>query len=86
MELVIPHDFDKIYIPLELDGTPGKLVLEAAHRNPDALIYWHLDQNYLGTTKGLHQFSLHPAPGLHKLTLVDENGNTLVKKFTIIRK
>jgi penicillin-binding protein 1C len=84
MELVYPRNASRIMIPLELDGSPGRLLFEIAHRNPGALLYWHLDQNYLGATRHRHQFSLNPRPGKHILTVIDGEGNRFVKTFEVV--
>ncbi|MGY3052073.1 penicillin-binding protein 1C [Pedobacter sp. UYEF25] len=86
MELIYPKNHATVYIPLEIDGTRGKVVLNAAHRNPLAKIYWHIDDEYIATTTNFHQLAVSPSPGRHKLTLVDENGERLEQYFTILDK
>jgi penicillin-binding protein 1C len=86
MELIYPKNGASIYIPLEIDGTRGKIVLNAAHRNTNAKIYWHIDNEYVATTSHYHQLAVNPSPGKHTLTLVDENGERLVQFFTILEK
>ena len=84
LSLIYPRKDGEIYVPVELDGTRGRTVFEAAHRNPGVLIYWHLDEEFLGTTRDIHQIALDPAPGFHTLTLVDENGERLEQTFTVL--
>ncbi len=86
MSLLYPSRNTLIYVPLELDGERGRSLFQAAHRDLRAAIYWHLDETYLGTTREIHQMALMPPPGPHTLTLVDENGERLVKKFTVLEK
>ena len=86
MELIYPRPSSKIYVPVELDETTGKTVFKAAHRKSETTIFWHLDDNYIGSTKGIHQMGLSPEPGPHILTLVDEFGETIAQKFEIIGK
>ncbi len=86
MEMIYPKKSTRIYVPIELDGTIGKCVFELAHRNKQSNIYWHLDEKYIGKTNAFHQMALNPKPGKHKLTLVDENGETLEQYFEIIGK
>ncbi|MBN2317623.1 MAG: penicillin-binding protein 1C [Acidobacteria bacterium] len=86
LSLIYPRKNGEIYVPVELDGARGKTVFEAAHRNPDFLIYWHLDEAFLGTTRNIHQIALDPEPGLHTLTLVDENGERLEQTFRVLSK
>jgi len=86
MEIIYPKQFSKIYVPVEIDGSMGKTIFEVAHRKSSAVIYWHLDGNYLGSTQGIHQMGLTPDEGMHTLTLVDEDGESLAEEFEIISK
>ncbi|MDR6782223.1 penicillin-binding protein 1C [Pedobacter africanus] len=86
MDMIYPKNNASIYVPVEFDGTRGKVVLNATHRNEDAKIYWHIDGAYVATTKNYHQLAISPAPGKHVLTLVDENGERLVQTFIILDK
>ncbi|RYG13980.1 MAG: penicillin-binding protein 1C, partial [Chitinophagaceae bacterium] len=86
MELIYPKNGAIVYIPLQLDGTRGKIVLNAAHRNQNSKIYWHIDNEYVATTTNYHQLAISPAPGKHTLTLVDESGERLVQVFTVLDK
>ncbi len=86
MGILYPKPNHKVYIPIELDGNKGKVVFEATHRNSSTKIYWHIDNEYLGETKDIHQFTCCPSPGKHTLLLVDENGIRISVKFTIVGK
>ncbi len=84
LSLIYPTQGSRIYVPRELAGDRGRAVFQAAHRDPDARVYWHLDDEYLGTTEGLHQMALAPPPGEHTLTLVDESGRRAQCVFTVL--
>ncbi|WP_316788445.1 penicillin-binding protein 1C [Pedobacter frigoris] len=86
MDMIYPKNNASVYIPIEFDGTRGKVVLNATHRNQGMKIYWHIDNEYIATTKDYHQLAVSPAPGKHTLTLVDENGERLVQVFTVLEK
>lgn len=86
MEFIYPKRSTQIYVPVELDGKSGKSVFEVAHRLPDALVYWHLDDQYLGMTKGFHQMALSPDSGKHVVTLVDQNGERAEQYFEVLSK
>ena len=60
------------------------MVFEAAHRDPRARVFWHLDDEYQGETVELHQMALAPPPGPHRLVLVDERGETIERRFTAV--
>lgn len=84
MELISPENAEQILIPIDLDGIKGRLAIQVAHRNADAIIYWNLDEEFIGTTEGIHQKEISPSVGSHALTLLDSDGNTLVKSFEIV--
>lgn len=86
MEMLYPKNNAAIYVPLEIDGKRGNVVFTATHRNEAAEIYWHLDNEYVATTKHNHQLALSPPPGKHTLTLVDNKGERLVQQFVILDK
>jgi penicillin-binding protein 1C len=86
MELIYPKDGAKVYVPLEADGTRGRMICNAAHRQTGIKIFWHLDNQYIGQTKDYHQIALNPSAGKHTLTLVDANGNRLQTYFEILDK
>lgn len=86
MSLIYPGENGLIYVPIELDGQRGRTVFEAAHRDIHATIYWHLDGKYLGATRDIHQIALAPKPGEHMVTLVDENGERVQRKFAVLAK
>ena len=49
-------------------------------------MYWHLDDQYVGETKSIHQFAMNPEPGKHTVTCVDEDGETISMKFEIVNR
>jgi len=84
LALFNPEPESQIYVPRELDGREGKVVFMAAHRNETEIIYWHLDERYLGFTWTFHEIEARPEPGYRTLTLVDSTGNTVVRRFTVL--
>ncbi len=83
MEMIYPKQSTKITIPRNIDGSMSKTVFKAAHRDPLSIIYWHLDEAYIGSTQSFHHQALDPYPGKHLLTLIDEQGNRLEQFFEI---
>lgn len=83
MDLIYPREKSIIFIPRELDGTIGSTVFEAAHRKPESEIFWHLNGEFVGQTRHIHQLALSPSEGNYTLTLVDESGEILTRSFRI---
>lgn len=86
MDLLYPLPGTRVYIPRELDGHFSRMVCEAVHRDNDATLHWHLDAQYLGTTKAFHQLPILVGPGLHRLVLVDDHGRRIERDFTILER
>lgn len=86
MDIIYPKNNSRIYIPVELDGKPGSAVFKVAHRNAGILIYWHLDERFIGTTIQVHQMALSPSQGIHRLTLVDQDGERVSIGFEVINE
>ena len=84
LALLYPDANGRVLIPGELDGSRGRAVFEAVHRRRDATIYWHLDDRYLGATHTFHQQSLDMDPGPHILTLVDDEGQRVARRFEVL--
>ncbi|MEM9829214.1 MAG: penicillin-binding protein 1C [Bacteroidota bacterium] len=84
MDIIYPKAHAKIYIPKELQGERGRTVFEAAHRDIRQSLYWHVDDTYLGETKGEHQMALLLEAGEHILHIVDGQGNSLSHPFKIV--
>jgi len=83
MEFIYPNTQNAIRLSKQLDGSMGALALELAHRQADAMVYWHLDEIYLGATQYFHQMSIIPSAGRHLITVVDQWGNTLSRTIEI---
>jgi penicillin-binding protein 1C len=86
MSLEYPPENTALYIPIDLDGQSSQVVFKAVHRKPETKIYWHLDEQFLGITSHFHQLAHTPAPGRHRLVLVDEQGNRLQRYFNVLGK
>ncbi len=84
MEMIYPKSGTKIYVPLDLNSEQSKTVFELAHRNRQNIVYWHLDDTFIGSTQNIHQMGLNPTKGKHLLTLTDETGENLVIGFEVL--
>ena len=86
MEIIYPKEATKIYIPVDINGKLSRTVFKVAHRKPETTIYWHLNNEFVGSTAQFHNLELQPSPGKHQLTLVDHDGYSLHQQIEIIKK
>ncbi len=82
--LIYPTSGTQIYIPTTLDGKPSKTVFRAIHRRPESRLYWHIDNQFIGSTQTFHQLAVWVKAGKHVLTIVDEVGNRKERVFTVL--
>jgi penicillin-binding protein 1C len=82
--LIYPKAGAQIFIPKDFNNVRQKIVFKAVHQNRKAVIYWHLDEKFLGTTKGQHKITIFVKKGMHKLTLMDDKGEILQRNFEVV--
>ncbi len=83
MAIVSPRGTQPIYLPG--DHSEQALIVRAVHRYADAVIYWFLDDHYLGKTSyPAHILTLMPDTGIHHLVLIDNYGNVLRRRIRIL--
>lgn len=75
IELIYPEHNAILYLPKGFSGKQEKFIFKAAHTRQDAVIYWYLDETYLGETTHAHQITCNAKTGKHLLTLTDSWGN-----------
>ncbi|MGQ1889483.1 penicillin-binding protein 1C [Thermophagus sp. OGC60D27] len=85
MDFIYPEGGTSLIRPVDLDGDRQNIVLKAVHRDPEALIYWHLDGHYIGSTQANHEIEIAPTVGTHQLTIVDPDGNRLSRNFRVLK-
>ena len=83
LEFLYPESGSVLTLPRQLDGSTPGAVFQAVHRDAGAVLYWHLDDAYLGETHLIHQMRLAPSPGKHTVTVVDGDGNAVSVGFTV---
>jgi len=69
-----PSDGQVLSTAKQMDGSEPGIRCEIIHSRNDAVIYWHLDGEYLGETSDIHTIVLGISSGIHRLTAVDDEG------------
>jgi penicillin-binding protein 1C len=82
--ILYPSDKQAIYIPSGLNGEQKSSVFKASHKNPRSKIFWHVDDKYLGATTEIHEMKINISPGLHKISLLDNNGIAVHRTFEVV--
>ena len=84
MEFIYPNQQSTIFLPKDFDGNTNDLILKVAHSKPALELYWYIDNQFVGSTKDIHDMAILPASGKHIITVVDELGNELKHHITIL--
>ncbi|MEO8933894.1 MAG: penicillin-binding protein 1C [Xanthomarina sp.] len=83
MEFIYPNDNNSIFLPRDFDGTTNELILKIAHSKPETMVFWYLNDQFLGSTQDIHEFAMIPKKGKHVITAVDAFGNE-IKRYVRI--
>ncbi len=83
LTIIYPEENTVITVPRDYGGVRQSVTCRAAGIRSDQVIYWYLDRRFLGMTRSNHQMNVHPGPGKHQLTLVDQSGNRTSRSFSI---
>lgn len=83
ISIIYPKSDDALFIPRNVSGQKEKTVLKAHHEISGELIYWHLDDHFIGMTEFPHELEVLPEPGVHRLTLTDQRGYTASRLIRI---
>ena len=83
MDFIFPKRNSSVYLPKGFDGKINEVVFKIAHINPETLVFWYIDDRFIGTTKQFHEMATSPRPGMHIITVLDEKGNELKRKIEV---
>ena len=83
MKFIYPTEKSTIFLPKNFDGQKNELILKVAHANNEAILFWYLDNAFLGTTKERHEFSVGLNVGVYELSVTDDFGNEIHQKIIV---
>ena len=74
MKFEYPSEGAVLSAARQMDGSLPGIRCEVIHSRPDAVVYWHLDNEYLGETTDIHTLVINIPAGFHHLVAVDDDG------------
>jgi len=83
MAFIYPNANNKIFLPKDFNENTNDIILKVAHSKPELELFWYLDHTFLGATKTFHDLAIKPVAGPHKITVLDELGNSIETKIHI---
>jgi penicillin-binding protein 1C len=84
IDIIYPSPQAKVYLPKNMDNVKENLIVKATTMYLDTKLFWHIDDQYLGTTLGEHTLPMNSEIGEHKLSITDELGNRVVRRFWVV--
>lgn len=85
MNFIYPKDSSKIWLPVDFNHERQKLVFKLATNQPNELVYWYIDDVYLGVTLVKHEKVIDMDEGWHVMTANSQNGATTNITFQVSR-
>lgn len=83
MKFLYPTEKSAIFLPKDFDGKQNELILKVAHSNKEPILFWSLNQQFLGTTTENHELAITPKEGDFTITIVDNFGNEIQQQISI---
>ena len=84
LEIVYPQPSAEIKVPVDILGETSQAIFEVAHVDPNATVFWHIDGEFVGKTASNHALAMNPPAGKHLLKVIDEMGNSMVRRFEVV--
>lgn len=83
IDFIYPEHNGTVVIPRGKRGELEKIVCHAVSRKEGEMIFWHLDQQFIGKTEEPHKMAITPSIGIHYLSIVDNEGDKKTIKFEV---
>lgn len=83
LQILYPQNNARLWIPRDFDGDWQKITMRVAHRERSRLLFWYLDDRFIGKSKDRHVKAAELTRGWHTLEVVDEVGNRDRKRFYV---
>ncbi|WP_271404943.1 penicillin-binding protein 1C [Tenacibaculum soleae] len=85
MDFVFPTKYrSKISLTKGLNNKVNPVILKVTHANADALLYWYLNDVFIGETSQYHEQAITPKRGNHKIIVIDNLGNEKTRFLEIL--
>ncbi len=85
MEFIYPKKNEEVLLPKDLGNSKTEIIFKLAHQRADSMVYWYLDETYIGTTESFHELINQAKSGEYVLTVVDDQGNRIQQKVSVKR-
>jgi penicillin-binding protein 1C len=85
MDFVFPTKFkSKISLTKGVNNEVNPVILKVTHTNTNAILYWYLNDVFIGNTSQYHEQAIVPKQRNHKITVIDNFGNEKTRLIEIL--
>lgn len=84
MEFIYPKSREQVMLPKDFDESINDVIFKLAHRDPEATVFWYLDEKFIGKTETFHELAVVILPGKYVLTVVDDQGNKVQENIEVV--
>lgn len=83
MKFIYPTEKSTIFLPKNFEGKQNELILKVAHSNAKSVLYWYVNNQFLGTTKEKHQLAVRLKRGDYNISVTDNFGNEIKQQIAV---
>ncbi|QTE24325.1 penicillin-binding protein 1C [Polaribacter cellanae] len=83
MKFIYPTEKSTIFLPKNFDGKKNELILKVAHSNKEATLFWYVNNEFITSTKEIHNVAINYKAGIYKISVTDNLGNEIQQKITV---
>lgn len=84
LEFIYPPIGAEIIIPKSYNEQANSLIAKVACRNKESMLFWFLNGVQLPSTRNFHEQAISAKAGDYELLVIDEMGNQIRRKFSIL--
>lgn len=84
MDFIYPSKQLEVYLPKNRLGERSNIIFAVAHTDPDASLFWYIDDEFIGETHIFHTISAQPLKGKHKIAVLDNKGHSISRIIEIM--
>ncbi len=74
LKIIYPNLDAKLFLPRDFDGKTQPVVCKVGHTGTGQIVYWYLNDEFLGSTTSDHKMAIIFNEGWNTLKVIDENG------------
>ena len=75
LKIIYPNIEAKLFLPRDFNGKTQPVICRAGHNGTGIIVYWYLNDHYLGSTIDDHKMDIIFKEGWNTLKVIDENGS-----------